>query len=580
MHENGYYWRNRELREHVAVIDGKVAPTLILKNGIYLNTFTKQWLHANIWILNDRIVYVGDKLPKNSKSAEIIDCENQFIVPGYIEPHAHPFQLYNPEELANHAAKFGTTTLINDSLMWHFLLDKKKAFSLLEEFNNLPISMYWWARFDSQTALQDEESLFNSEEVLSWLSHHSVVQGGELTSWPSLLAGDDRLLYWMQESKRRGKPVEGHLPGASESTLTKMKLLGVTADHESMTGAEAIKRMKLGYQVGLRHSSIRPDLPKLIDEILAEGITTFENVTMTTDGSTPAFYENGLMNVCLEIAINKGVPLEEAYRMATYNVAKHFDMAEQLGSIAPGRIAHINILESKENPHPISVLASGKWIKRDGEQKSKGSHINWKKHDIGPLMLDWDLQTTDLQFSLPIGLDMINDVIIKPYPIKTDVTLEILPENNSDAFLLLIDREGKWRVNTTLRGFTNRLGAIASSYSTTGDIVFIGKSKHDMLLASRRLKELGGGIVLVHQGEVIFELPLRLGGIMFDGTMEQLIKHGKDLKKLLKDFGYNFGDPVYTILFLSSTHLPFIRITQQGIVDIKKRKVLFPATMR
>ncbi|WP_099157700.1 adenine deaminase C-terminal domain-containing protein [Virgibacillus ndiopensis] len=580
MHENGYYWRNRELREHVAVIDGKVAPTLILKNCTYLNMFTMKWLQAHIWIFENRIIYVGENLPKNSTSTEIVDCKNQYIVPGYIEPHAHPFQLYNPEELANHAAQFGTTSLINDSLMWHFLLDKKKAFSLLEEFNHIPISMYWWARFDSQTALQDEESLFNSEEVLSWLSHHSVVQGGELTSWPSLLAGDDRLLYWMQESKRKGKPVEGHLPGASEATLTKMKLLGVNADHESMTGAEAIKRMQLGYQVGLRHSSIRPDLPKLLDEILAEGINTFGNVTMTTDGSTPDFYENGLMNVCLEIAIKKGVPLEEAYGMATYNVAKHFGLTEQIGSIAPGRIAHINILQEKENPHPISVLASGKWIKRDGKEENKQLRIDWEKHEIGPLKLDWNLQTTDLQFSLPIGLDMINDVIIKPYPIETDITLEMLPENNNDAFLLLMDREGTWRVNTTIRGFTNRLGAIASSYSSTGDIVFIGKSKHDMLIASRRLKELGGGIVLVHQGEVLFELPLTLGGIMFDGTMKQLIKEGKELKKILKDFGYTFSDPVYTILFLSSTHLPFIRVTQQGIIDVKKREVLFPATMR
>src|SRR5699024_874305 len=160
MLENGYYWRNREMREHVAVIDDEVAPTLVLKNSTYLNVFTKQWLQANIWIMDDRIVYVGDRMPDKQSEAEILDCSDLYLVPGYMEPHAHPFQLYNPEELANHAAKFGTTTLINDNLMWNFLLDKKKAFSLLEEFNKLPISMYWWARFDSQTALQGEEFYF------------------------------------------------------------------------------------------------------------------------------------------------------------------------------------------------------------------------------------------------------------------------------------------------------------------------------------------------------------------------------------------------------------------------------------
>src|SRR5699024_10198833 len=453
MLENGHYWRNRERREHVAVIEGEVSPTLVLKNGTYFNGYTKEWLNKNIWILNDRIVYVGDKLPEQyNEETEIVDCTGQFLVPGYIEPHAHPSQLYNPENLANHVAKFGTTTLINDNLTWLFLLERKKAFSLIENFNQLPISMFWWARMDSQSALQNEDEFLDSEDILSWISNPSVIQSGELTSWPKLLAGDDRLLYWMQESKRLGKPVEGHLPGASESTLTKMKLFGVSADHESITGEEVLRRLRLGYQVGLRHSSIRPDLPLLLEEILAEGITSFENFTMTTDGATPAFYEHGMMNLCIEIAIEKGVPLSEAYQMATYNVARHFNLEEQIGSITPGRIAHINILKAKDNPHPVGVLAKGKWILREEKEWEREPVIDWEKSGINELEFDWDLTDSDLQFSIPIGLDMMSNVIIRPYAIETDVTLDVLPGNRSDAFLILMDREGKWRVNTTLRG--------------------------------------------------------------------------------------------------------------------------------
>ncbi|MFD1037105.1 adenine deaminase C-terminal domain-containing protein [Virgibacillus byunsanensis] len=580
MIEKGHYWRNRELRNHVGIIDDTVAPTLLLKDSTYLNIYTKQWLHAHIWIYHDRIVYVGEKLPKNLDNVEVVDCKDKYLVPGYMEPHAHPYQLYNPEELARHAAKTGTTTLVNDNQMWNFLLDKKKAFTLLDEFNTLPISMYWWARFDSQTAIQDEERLYNTRNIMDWLSHPSVAQGGELTSWPRLLDGDDRLLFWIQEAKRQGKPVEGHLPGASEKTLTKMKLLGIAADHESMTGADVIKRLELGYHVGLRNSSIRPDLSKLVEEILAEGLTEFDNLTMTTDGSTPAFYEKGIINVCIEIAIDKGIPIEDAYRMATYNVARHFGLHEQLGSITPGRIAHINILDSKSNPHPTSVLAKGQWILKDGIEQAIPQKIEWEKYGISPISFDWELQISDLQFSVPIGLELVNDVIIKPYAIETDITPDELPDNRDDAFLLLIDRNGEWRVNTTIKGFTKNLGGIASSYSATGDIVIMGKNKHDMLRAWKRMKDIGGGIVVVDKGEVKFELPLQLGGIMFKGNMVELIKNEKELKKLLKDYGYPFEDPIYSILFLSSTHLPYIRITQQGIIDVKKHEVLFPAIMR
>ncbi|MBC5636303.1 adenine deaminase [Ornithinibacillus sp. BX22] len=577
MLENGH-WRNFELRKHVKVVEGKIAPTLVLKNATYLNMFLNQWLTANIWIYNERIIYVGDKLPE--QATEVVDCKGKYVVPGYMEPHAHPFQLYNPEVLAKHAAKFGTTTLVNDNLSWLFLLEKKKAFSILREFDKLPVSMYWWSRFDPQTAMLEEDQLFNTEDMLDWLNHPSVLQGGELTGWPSLLNGDDRLLYWIQEMKRKGKRVEGHLPGASENTLTKMKLLGISADHESISGEDVINRLKLGYQVGLRYSSIRPDLPQLLEEIIGAGLTSFEQLTMTTDGATPGFYENGLMNVCIEIAIQQGVPIEDAYRMASFNVAKHFHLEEQLGCIAPGRIANINILQAKDIPHPESVLAKGKWIVRENVEQELPSYINWEKYKIKPLQFEWDMDLRDLQFSIPIGLDMINDVIIKPYPIQTDITVNELPEYRDDAFLLLLDKKGQWRVNTTIRGFTKSLGGLVSSFSQTGDLIFIGKNKQDMLLAWKRLKELGGGIVLVQEGEVVAELPLLLGGRMFAGSMDDLIEKEKELKAKLLEFGYQFHDPIYSILFLSSTHLPYIRITQEGIMDIKKREVLFPATMR
>src|SRR5699024_6387526 len=138
-----------------------------------------------------------------------------------------------------------------------------------------------------------------------------------------------------------------------------------------------MERLQLGYHVSLRHSSIRPDLPKLAKELLAEGVTSFQNITMTTDGSTPAFYEYGMMNQCIKIAIEQGIPLAEAYQMATFNVARHFNMEEQVGSIGPGRIAHINILQAKDNPDPVSVLAKGKWILFDGKKQTACPKIDW-----------------------------------------------------------------------------------------------------------------------------------------------------------------------------------------------------------
>lgn len=578
--EHGQFWRNKELREHISVIDEKLSPTIILKNGVYLNVFTKMWLEANIWIYHDRIIYVGEKLPENLTNVEVVDCTGQYLVPGYVETHAHPFQLHNPEELGHHAGKYGTTTLINDNLGIFNLKNKKKALPLIDAFHELPISMFWWGRYDSQTALRQEELVYTTADLFKWLEHPAVVQGGELTAWPELLAGDDRLLYWIQKTNQLKKPVEGHLAGASKEVLTKLKLFGVSSDHEALTGQEVLDRLEQGYHVGLRYSSLRPDLPDLLTELEHLGLNHFDDLSFTTDASSPKFIEKGLINLCIEIAIMQGVPLIEAYRMGTYNAARHIKLDDVIGSIAPGKIANINILYDKADPNPLSVIAKGEWLVKEGYVMPYQQQINWSGYETENIKYDWDLSEEDLQFSIPIGLKVESDVITKPYAVGADITTDILPNKTPDAFLLLIDQYGKWRVNSVINGFTDSLGGLASSYSTTGDVIFIGKNKYDILIAAKRLKEIGGGIVLVDQGEIIYELKLELNGTMFVGGMEKLINKEEEFNRILAKYGYPFENPLFNLLYLSATSIPYLRITQQGLYDVVKRETIVPANMR
>src|SRR5699024_7088889 len=95
-----------------------------------------------------------------------------------------------------------------------------------------------------------------------------------------------------------------------------------------------------------------------------------------------------------------------------------------------------------------------------------------------------------------------------------------------------------------------------------------------------RMKEIGGGIVIVHNGEIIKELSLDLYGQMYQGTKSDLIEWEKSCIELLRETGTQFEDYVFNLLFLSSTHLPYIRISPMGIIDVLKREVIVPANMR
>ena len=65
MLEQRYRWKNKQLREHIEVLDGNRAPHILLTNATYLNQALRKWMTANIWIYEDRIIYVGNKLPDN-----------------------------------------------------------------------------------------------------------------------------------------------------------------------------------------------------------------------------------------------------------------------------------------------------------------------------------------------------------------------------------------------------------------------------------------------------------------------------------------------------------------------------------
>ncbi|MEK4713294.1 adenine deaminase C-terminal domain-containing protein [Sporosarcina sp. FSL K6-5500] len=571
-------WEPKEIKDQLHMIDGKKAPDLIITNAEYLHSIYKKWVTGNIWIAGDRIVYAGKEMPVMTEGAEIFDATGKKIVPGYIEPHVHPFQLYNPRTFADYASRLGTTTFISDNLILFMSLDNETSFGLLDELNKLPFSFYWWARFDSQTILQNEAELFNLASIKEWIERPEVLVGGELTGWPRLMTGEPNMVASVNAAKIGGKKIEGHFPGASERTLARMRLLGTDGDHEAMTIEEVEARLLHGYGVTLRYSSIRPDLPHLLKDIVAKELNVFDHLMMTTDGSTPSFHLDGVMDKCIRAALEAGVPPIDAYQMASYNVARYYDMTDLHGFIATGRFATLNILDDEYNPVPTDVLSKGKWLKRENESTEPFPTIDWSF--VEAFAPNFELDESDFIFDNPVGIEMLNDVITKPYNVTIDTKVDKLADDHDESFLMLLDRNGKWHVNTIIKGFATGIQGFASSYSNTGDIILIGKDKKEMHNAFKEIKRIGGGMVLSENGGIVATLPLAIGGGLSAEPVQKLIEQEIELKQALADRGYTKGDAVYTLLFLQSTHLPYIRITQMGLYDVMKKEMIVPVTGR
>ncbi len=217
---------------------------------------------------------------------------------------------------------------------------------------------------------------------------------------------------------------------------------------------------------------------------------------------------------------------------------------------------------------------------REGQPVEKEAPFNWKDYGIEPIKLDWELKEEELHFSMPMGIEMTNAVILKPYQTMLETAASELSTDHDESFFAMIDKKGKWLVTTTLKGFSTSVMGLASSYNYTGDIILIGKSLRAMVQAFNELKKQGGGLVLVENDEVIDQIQLPLLGMMSDASMEEIMEQERSFVNKLRERGYTHEDPMYSLQFFSSTHLPYIRVTQRGIYDVRKKRILFPAIMR
>jgi adenine deaminase len=115
-----------------------------------------------------------------------------------------------------------------------------------------------------------------------------------------------------------------------------------------------------------------------------------------------------------------------------------------------------------------------------------------------------------------------------------------------------------------LRGFGD-FDAVASSHSLTGDFVVVGRNQTEMARALNRVIELGGGVCLRNQGDCVFEMAMPMFQTMSLEPMDVLMDAARRFDEHMRAFGYAHEDPVYTLLFLSATHLPAVRLTERGV---------------
>ena len=95
-----------------------------------------------------------------------------------------------------------------------------------------------------------------------------------------------------------------------------------------------------------------------------------------------------------------------------------------------------------------------------------------------------------------------------------------------------------------------------------------------MALACNRIKEIDGGFVIACQGKIISELPLPIAGLMSLESFETVKNQLVELRKSAKDLGIILEEPFLQLAFLALPVIPSLKITDFGMVDVEKFKII------
>ena len=565
----------RERVKLTAVARGAAKADRYVRGGLLLNVYTGEIHPANVAISGERIAYVGVRDDMVGPRTEIIDAAGRTLVPGYIEPHAHPWNLATPAALARHVLPLGTTTIFGDTLTVYELGGLGGFETAAAALARGPLKFYWLIRPHGQSRTEDEARRFRVGAIRRMLGNPWAAAIGEVTRWPDVLAGRRDLLERLALAPAAGKRIEGHTAGAGAEKLVGLAAAGISSDHEPITASEALDRARLGIALMLRQSSLRPDLRALLAPFVKAG--AFGRLMLTTDGSTPAFVaEHGFVDNLVRLALEEGVPPVEAYRMVTLNPASYYGKDADLGGIAPGRHADILLLEDLLEPRPAAVIARGRLVARAGRLLARVPEPPWRRiFATGRARFDRTWRVRPEEFDLGAGavpvLRLVSAVI---------TALEERPLGPGDLHAALLDRRGAWITTAAVAGFAAELDGLAATLSTDYQILAFGRRREAMARAVNRLLRVKGGVVLVDGERVVFELPLPIGGVMAPAPLPELARREEELKALLVARGYAFHDPLFTLYFMVADFLPSVRLSACGVWDVKRARIIKPSRRR
>jgi adenine deaminase len=574
-------------RSLTAVCMGREPADLVVTGGRLVNVHTREVEDGvDVAIRHGRVALVGDAAHTRGPATEIVDAEGAYLVPGLVDTHLHVESvMVTVTRFAEGVLPHGTTTVFidNHEIANVFGLDGIRWF--LEEGRSLPLKVFLAVPscVPALPGFEDGGAVLGVDEIRTALAWPGVAGLGEMMNMPGVLAGDETMHGEIAATLEAGKQVTGHwsLTGIRDHRLQAYVAAGVDSDHETTTKEDALAKLRAGMWVQFRDGSTFREVPELARVLTEDGVDPRHCLLVTDDVHPETIVAEGHLNRAVRTAIDCGIDPLVAIQMATLNPAEYFGMRRDLGSIAPGRLADILFVEDLRELRPHRVLA-------DGRELGDLPGFDYPPEAYESIRLARPLARGDLRIEASGETARVRAIGVSNQEVTTEHLIAEAPvldgEVPASAELDLakaasIERHGgDGSIGLGfVRGLGLRKGAVASTIAHDNhNLLVVGMTDDDMLFAIECLREAGGGMVAVADGEVLSLVALPIAGLVSDRPIPELADRSRELARAYRELGSTLESPYMLVSFLSLAVIPALRLTNRGLVDTREFALVPP----
>jgi adenine deaminase len=552
------------LVRRLAVARGDEPADLVVRGGRVLSVFTREWLDADVAIVDGVIAGVG-----TYEGHETLDADGRYVVPGFIDAHMHLESVkLLVDELARLVLPLGTTAVVADPHEIANVLGSDGVHWLHDASADLQLEVFFMApssvpasAFESPRrplALGDLEALMRRRRVLGL---------AEMMNFPGVIAGDPSELAKL--GLEGAEHVDGHAPGVLGKPLQAYAAAGIRSDHEALTVDEGLERLRAGMWLLIREASMARNLHALLPLVAEFGPG---RIAFCTDDRDPDdIADNGHVNGMVRDAVAAGIAPEDALLLATLHPAECHGLRTH-GAVAPGYVADLLVLPDLELFVPDAVLKRGSVL----AEIPSAEVPEWVRQTVrvAPVATD--------DFAIPSSggairaIGLVEDQVVTESLVREPLTVggrAVADPERDLVKLAVVERHlatGRMGIGF-VSGSGLRAGALASTVAHDAhNLVVVGASDEDMAFAVARLAEVGGGVVAVEGGRVLAECPLPIAGLLSDQPLDVVVSQSRACNDAAHGLGWRGATPFLTLAFLALSVIPSLKLTDRGLVDVDR----------